>query len=307
MWTFSGSEIVTGIALKASTSDPGRSSRSSSLRTPPRAILACAILLTCLAIPRAGLSSSELLYQIQEVKSHVFVSIPDDVIDQDCDPQYNRTGTSGFVLTSQGVVVIDTSNSPMNARDLLYEIRRRTEMPIRDVIDTSSAPDHMLGNEVFTDEQATIISTRAAQAEMQQYQQDLLRRFHDEEGWRLQARMRGFHITPSTQTFEGEMSLNIGGEVVRITSIPTDEVAPSDAVVDLPAEKVLFLGDLFDNHYFPGSGHRDIHKWIEALKQIEGWDVDTYVPGHGLPTAARRMWWNFEISSSGLLPRWRCV
>ncbi len=37
------------------------------------------------------------------------------------------------------------------------------------VINTSSAPDHMLGNEVFTDEQATLISTKAAQAEMQQY------------------------------------------------------------------------------------------------------------------------------------------
>ena len=54
----------------------------------------------------------------------------------------------------------------MHARDLLYEIRKRTDLPIRYVINTSSAADHMLGNEVFTDEQATLISTKAAQAEM---------------------------------------------------------------------------------------------------------------------------------------------
>ena len=133
---------------------------------------------------------------MQEVKPKVFVWIPDDVINQDCDPLYTRPGTAGFIVTSQGVVVVDTSNSPMNARDLLYEIRQRTDLPIRYVINTSSAPDHMLGNEVFTDEQATLISTKTAQAEMQQYRQDLSARMRGEQGWRLQARMRGFHVTP---------------------------------------------------------------------------------------------------------------
>ena len=85
------------------------------------------------------------LYSVQEVKPNVFVWIPDDVIDQECDPLFTRAATAGFIVTSQGVVVIDTSNSPMHARDLLYEIRQRTDLPIRYVINTSSAPDHMSG------------------------------------------------------------------------------------------------------------------------------------------------------------------
>jgi glyoxylase-like metal-dependent hydrolase (beta-lactamase superfamily II) len=232
---------------------------------------------------RRGLSSSVLLYHVQEVKPNVFVWIPDDVIDQDCDPLYNRPGIAGFIMTPQGVVVLDTSNSPMNARDLLYEIRQRTEIPIRFVINTSSAPDHMLGNEVFTDEQATIISTRTSRAEMQQYRQDLLKRMHGQEGWKLQARMRGFHVTPSTQTFDGQMSLNIGGQEIRVASLLRSDASPEDAIVYLPAAKTLFLGELFDNQYFPRIGSRDVHRWIEVLRQVEGWDVDTYVPGHGAP------------------------
>ncbi len=230
-----------------------------------------------------GLSSSVLLYHVEEVKPKVFVWTPDDVINQDCDPLYSRPATAGFIITTQGVVVVDTSNSPMNARDLLYEIRQRTDLPIRFVINTSSAPDHILGNEVFTDEQATVISTKAAQAEMQQYRQDLLNRMHGEEGWRLQARMRGFHITPSTQTFDGEMSLNIGGQEIRMATLLRGDASPEDAIVYLPAAKTLFLGELFDNQYFPRIGSRDIHRWIEVLRQVEGWDVDTYVPGHGAP------------------------
>ena len=238
---------------------------------------------------RSGLSSSVLLYRVQEVKPKIFVWIPDDVIDQDCDPLYNRPGTAGFIMTPQGVVVVDTSNSPMNARDLLYEIRQHTDVPIRFVINTSSAPDHMLGNEVFIDEQATIISTKTAQAEMLRYRQDLLKRMHGEEGWKLQARMRGFHITPSTQTFDGQMSLNVGGQEIRVASLLRTDASPEDAIVYLPAAKTLFLGELFDNQYFPRVGSRDVHSWIEVLRQVEGWDVDTYVPGHGAPGSKKEL------------------
>jgi glyoxylase-like metal-dependent hydrolase (beta-lactamase superfamily II) len=230
-----------------------------------------------------GLSDSLLLYTVQEVKPKVFAWIPDDVIDQDCDPVYSRAATAGFIVTSDGVIVIDTANSPMHARDLLYEIRRRTDLPIRYVINTSSAADHMLGNEVFSDEQATLISTKMAQSEMQQYGQELSDRMRGETGWRLQARMRGFHVTPSTQTFDDKMTLKLGGDEIRLSSLLVSENSPEDAVAYLPAAKTLFLGELFDNHYFPRIGSRSVYRWIEVLKQVEGWDVDTYIPGHGAP------------------------
>ena len=233
--------------------------------------------------PTRGLSSSVLLYRVQEAKPNVFVWVPDDVIDQECDPLFSRAGTAGFIITSQGVVVVDTTNSPMNARDLLYEIRRHTEFPIRYVINTSSAPDHMLGNEVFTDEQAILISSKTAQAEMQQYRLDLSDRMRGEQGWRLQARMRGFHITPTTETFGDKMTLNIGGQEIRMASLLHGEKSPDEGIVYLPSEKILFLGELFDNQYFPRVGSRDIYRWIDVLRQVEGWDVDTYIPGHGTP------------------------
>ncbi|MGO8789660.1 MAG: MBL fold metallo-hydrolase [Terriglobia bacterium] len=230
-----------------------------------------------------GLSASLLLYRVQEVKPKVFVWIPDDVIDQECDPLYTRPATAGFIVTPVGVVVIDTSNSPTRARDLLYEIRERTDLPIRYAINTSSAGDHMLGNEVFSDEEATLISTKAAQEEMLQYRQELADRMRGETGWRLQARMRGFHVTPSTQTFDDKMTLKLADQEIRISSLLSSENSPQDAVVYLPAAKTLFLGELYDNQYFPRIGSRNVYRWIDVLRQVEGWDVDTYIPGHGAP------------------------
>lgn len=237
----------------------------------------------CFTASTRGLSAIMGLYQVREVKPQIFAWIPDDVIDQECDPLFTRAATAGFIVTAEGVVVVDTSNSPMHGRDLLYEIRQRTDLPIRYVINTSSAADHMLGNEVFTDEQATLISTTTAQAGMQQYLQELLDRMHAEGGWRLRARMRGFHVTPTTQTFDDKMTLRVGGQEIQMTSLLHDTASPEGTVVYLPSAKVLFLGELFDNQYFPRIGSRDVRHWIEVLRQVEGWDVETYVPGHGAP------------------------
>jgi glyoxylase-like metal-dependent hydrolase (beta-lactamase superfamily II) len=250
-----------------------------------RKFFALTLLLTAFGImsPLPGLPVLLGLYSVQEVKPKVFVWIPDDVIDQECDPLFPRAATAGFIVTTAGVVVVDTTNSPMRARDLLYDIRHRTDLPIRCVINTSSAGDHMLGNEVFSDQQATLISTRAAQAEMQRYRQVLAGRLRGEGGWRLAIRMRGFHVTPPTESFDEKMTLTVGEQEIRIISMLSSVTAGDDAVVYLPSAKTLFLGELYDNHFFPRIGSRDVHRWIEVLRQVEGWDVDTYVPGHGGP------------------------
>lgn len=246
-------------------------------------ILGSVVLVLGLIFSVRVVASSLGFYKVLEVKPQIFIWIPDDVIDQECDPLFSRAATSGFIVTTEGVLVVDTANSPMNARDLLYEIRRRTDQPIRYVLNTSSAGDHMLGNEVFTDEQATLVSTKQAQMEMLRYRDELSSRIRTEDGWKLEARMRGFHITPTTMTFDQKMSLNFGGQEIRMVSLLAGDHSPEDSVVFLPAAKVLFMGELFDNQYFPRVGSRDIHRWIDVLRQVETWDADTYIPGHGAP------------------------
>jgi cyclase len=243
----------------------------------------------CLLLSAIPLIAAKGLYEVREVAANVFVWIPDDVLDQEADPQFSRAGTAGFIITPEGVVVVDTANSPFHAREILYEIRQRTDAPVKYVINTSSAGDHMLGNEVFVDQQATLISTSAAQVQMRQYQEALARRLEEEDGWRLQARMRGFHVTLATQTFEGEMALRVGGQEIRLLSLPGAAQPAEDAAVYLPAAKVLFLGELCQNGFFPRVDSRDVRRWIEMLGQLEAWDVKTYVPGHGAPGGKKEL------------------
>jgi glyoxylase-like metal-dependent hydrolase (beta-lactamase superfamily II) len=223
-------------------------------------------------------------YTVTEIKPHVFVWVPEDIYDLDGDPLFPVAGTAGFIMGSDGVIVINTTNNPFHAREVRYEIRERTDLPVKYVIDTDSRGDHILGNEVFTDEHATIISTPVAAAAMRQYHLDLLKRMNadGEPGFRMRRRMRGIHFTLPTEEIHQEMTIGVGGEEVRLL-LPLAGPTAGNLVVYLPRSKVLFLGDLYENGYKPEIEGANLEKWVEFLHKVETWDVDVYVPGHGAP------------------------
>jgi glyoxylase-like metal-dependent hydrolase (beta-lactamase superfamily II) len=227
------------------------------------------------------------LYKMREVKPNVFVWVSDDVLDLDGDPQFDRAGTAGFIIADEGVVVVDTTNTPFHARELLYEIRHRSELPVRYVIDTNSTGEQVLGNEVFTELQATLICSVKTQEGIRQYRQILARRLDDDDG-KLRDRMRGFHVAIPAQTFTNEMTLRVGSQEIKLRTVLKNGLT-DDSAVYLPAAKVLFLGELFQNGYFPRIESRNLRDWIAALKQVEAWDVDVYVPGHGEPGGKKEL------------------
>jgi cyclase len=222
-------------------------------------------------------------YQVRELKPGVFAWLPEDIIEFEGDPQYVRAGNAGFVITQDGVLVVNATNSPFHAREVLYEIRQRTKEPVRYLVDTGSASDEMLGNQVFADVQASILATPGIQAQIRDRGQALVR--HQAGNEEYQRRLRGIHITPPNQTFDSTTELSLGGQAIRVVAF-----AGLDAVaVDLPSVKVVFLGDLFQNQYVPRLDSVDIQRWIEALREAEALDAEVYVPGHGDPGGKKEL------------------
>ena len=127
------------------------------------------LLVLGVVLPQYGLASPVRgLYEVWEIKPGVYVLNPEDVTDPDGDPQFSRRTNAAFIVTSEGSVVVNTMNTPFRARDLLYEIRQVTDLPVRYVINTDAHPDLVLGNEVFMAEKSSIIATTPAAAEMQE-------------------------------------------------------------------------------------------------------------------------------------------
>jgi len=65
-----------------------------------------------------------------------------------------------FLVTEEGVLVIDTRTHPRDGRDLLDRIRKLTDKPIKWVINSHFHGDHHMGNSVFKAERATFVAQK---------------------------------------------------------------------------------------------------------------------------------------------------
>jgi glyoxylase-like metal-dependent hydrolase (beta-lactamase superfamily II) len=97
---------------------------------------------------------------------------------------------------------------------------------------------------------------------------------------------KGIRHVPPTETFDGELRLRVGGkEVVLI------EVGPAhtrgDVLVWLPADRVLYTGDILFIGGTPIMWQGPVANWIAACERIASLDADVIVPGHGPITDAR--------------------
>lgn len=82
----------------------------------------------------------------------------------------------------------------------------------------------------------------------------------------------------ATLVFESRIRLPWTPEVV-VTELGGH--AEGSTVVYLPESGVLFSGDLVFRGRAAWVGGMRPEKWLAALRTMEGWDVETVIPGHG--------------------------
>jgi glyoxylase-like metal-dependent hydrolase (beta-lactamase superfamily II) len=191
----------------------------------------------------------------------------------------NFISNAGFVVTGEGVVVIDALGSPALARELIDEIARITPQPIRYVVVTHYHADHIYGLQAFQAAGAKVIAhpaardylnAEAAQRRLESSRQELAPWI--DERTRL--------VTPD-QWLDGErLSLHLGGVDVHVHHLGPAHT-PEDLVVHVPQRGVLFAGDLVFRGRVPFVGQADSRHWIAALSRLISFAPRLLLPGHG--------------------------
>ena len=86
-------------------------------------------------------------------------------------------------------------------------------------------------------------------------------------------------------TLSDKLTLYRGGREIQLLFFGRGHTG-GDVVVYLPAEKILFAGDLLlESMPYMGDGFPT--DWIDTLERLKGLEFDTVVPGHGLPFSDR--------------------
>jgi glyoxylase-like metal-dependent hydrolase (beta-lactamase superfamily II) len=195
----------------------------------------------------------------------------------------NFISNAAFVVTPEGVLVVDALGSPPLARQLLARIREVTPLPVRYVVVTHCHADHIYGLQVFRDAGARIVghvgcrdylSSETAALRLKVSRDELFPWV--DEHTRL--------VAPDVWLGEGgneaDLVLQMGQRQFRVRHVGPSHTS-EDLVVHDASTGVLFAGDIVFRGRIPFVGQADSRRWITALDRMLDLQPKVLVPGHG--------------------------
>lgn len=184
-----------------------------------------------------------------------------------------------FIVTDDGVVVIDPGSSVHTGKMLLREIRKITDMPVIAVFDTHVHGDHWLGNDAI----------RRSYPDAAIYAHDKTISMIDNgegQGWlELMHNMTkgatdGTSIVNASHALEGGEDLSIGGHRFQIIHQGKAHTA-TDIMILYKQDNVLFTGDNVTNDRIIPLADASFQGSIETIEKAKSLEAAIVVPGHG--------------------------
>jgi len=198
---------------------------------------------------------------------------------------------AGLVVDGESTLLIDTLFDLRLTEEMLQAMRRAvpSAAQIDTLVNTHANGDHCYGNQLVGD--ALIVASARTAEEMtelppaamamlvqQAPQMGLLGEFFLRCFGAFE--FDGIEPVLPKQTFSGELSLRVGERELQLI-----EVGPAhtrgDTLVHVPAERVLFTGDVLFAGAHPIAWAGPVSNWIAACERILALDPQAIVPGHG--------------------------
>ena len=180
----------------------------------------------------------------------------------------------GFVVTSEGVVMIDSPQKPSDALKLKDEIAKHGELIY--IINTEPHGDHWTGNAYFD---APVIAHEGVR-----------QRILDTNLEEHVARVAGMgpeesalleNYTPNAPviTFRNGMTLHVGGHTFQMIHMPGHTLY--QAVILIKEEGVVFTSDNIFHKVQTYIQEANPDQWLRALESLRRLDEEIFIPGHG--------------------------
>lgn len=189
---------------------------------------------------------------------------------------------AGFVVTEDGVVVFDVLGTPALGQAMIDAIAEVTDQPIKLVIISHYHADHFYGLQAFRDlgveswghtDGQLYLNSDLAQERLEQRRADLAPWVDEQTELLAVDQWLEF---PEDGIIEFEM----GGLQFVLYDVGGAH-SPEDIMLYVPADDLLFAGDLFFTGRIPFVGDADSKAWLAALDRMLEIEPKRVVPGHG--------------------------
>ena len=199
-------------------------------------------------------------------------------------PTYENTGHNNnlsFIVTGEGVVVINGGAAYVLAKALHDEIKAVTDQPVVLVFNENGQGHAMLGNSYWAEQGVTIVAHEDAAHEV------------EKNGDRILLGMQGYNrdkaegttLVLPTETFSDDYIVEMGDYRIEARHLGPAH-SPGDIVVWLPNQGLVISGDMaFHERMLPIFEDTLTADWLETWEtEFEALDATYVIPGHGHPT-----------------------
>ncbi|OED39403.1 sulfurtransferase [Chromatiales bacterium (ex Bugula neritina AB1)] len=198
-------------------------------------------------------------------------------------PTYENSGHNNnlsFIITDDGVVVMNAGDNYLLAQALHNEIKQRTDQPVKYVVLENGQGHAMLGMNYWQQQGAIVIAHEDTQTEIEETGEDVLDRMKS----RNRDKAMGTELSLPDELFSDRRVIELGGETIEILNLGPAH-SPGDIVLWMPERKLVIAGDIaFHQRLLPVFEHTDTAAWIETWEAFAALGAQTVIPGHGDPT-----------------------
>lgn len=223
--------------------------------------------------------ASDLYSKPVEVIPNVF-----SAIGATAPPTYENSGHNNnlsFIITGDGVIVVNGGASARLAKALHEEIKAVTKQAVKLVINENGQGHTVLGNSYWADQGVEILMHEEAAHEV------------EELGYQILANMQrynrdkaeGTRIVEPTRTFSDKEVITMGDITLEVLHLGPAH-GPGDTQVWIPEWSMMIAGDIaFHERMLPIFANTCTSCWIETwVTAFEPINPTYIIPGHGHPT-----------------------
>lgn len=199
-------------------------------------------------------------------------------------PTYENAGHNNnlsFIITGDGVVVINGGAAYGLAQALHDEIKALTHQPVKLVFNENGQGHAMLGNSYWADQGVPIIAHEDAAHEIEEYGGSIL------EGMKRYNRdlAEGTYVQGPTETFADDYIVEMGDFRIEARHLGPAH-SPGDIVIWLPDQSLVISGDMaFHERMLPIFEDTMTAEWLDTWDTaFEALNATYVIPGHGHPT-----------------------
>ncbi len=215
----------------------------------------------------------------------------------------------GFVIGSEVALIVEGHCAPAGAAFELEALRMVSRLPVRAALDTHYHFDHSLGNAFYGGqgipvwahpktgplmvERYASLQGQDMAALLEPFEKRLRDAASESDRQHAQGDLNAFRLIFGTidstvvalpshplDPAKMPMTVDLGGVKAVIETYPGH--TPSDLIIRVPEQNIVFTGDLLFNAWYPPTLDANMRGWRDTLEKFAAFDKETlFVPGHG--------------------------